>query len=674
MRVAVVVVAGVGDNPRSDAAERVANGLTLCADFEPPEEHSEWYEVPDDRIRQVQRFATRSPGGTEVDLYEFWWADLSRFPAARRSFLAAFVGLFLAFPSIGRTALRTNDRILEDPQTAPSGPRLDYRLLGLLAWLVAVPVVVVTAALLMTAGALVVAIALPDAGSITGAVALGAYGSALAAAGLALLLHYERSSGNRPAFAMGIVALAAAVAVCSWRFVERGVGGHSVELALADTVTALVAYPLRIIWLAVLGAALVATLVLATRLVRDPQRRGRTISAVITLGVGPLGIATLMAIFSAAVGAAGEKVGRGVVWTASTGLPLCLSRPDDWSLARCTETLTAWDFGSRLLANSIYALAWTGAVAAGTLFLLALGAGFEALLLGTGKGADRQASRLTGVLRTIESSWACWLLLVAGVAATYAASAAWLPFLPFVHPGEHGSSWGPTVAAALGGAVTTLLIAGRLMGLTPSNLAGDGAAPGALRAILDKPYDIATFLREPLGTRRFGRGAGSAMPRKRMLERYRALMAYLARRRYDRIVFVAHSQGTVLTATLLAEDGVALPAEVSLVTFGCPLRQLYLRRFPSQYAWVARLAEPASRRDFVRHVSREWVNAAAAGDPIGRTVFRDPPRPWGSEGERLAEPAGSPALTDLLLGEGGHSSYWAMPALYSELRRLIESQ
>ena len=66
-----------------DAAERIANGLTLWADFEPPEEHSEWYKVSD-RIQPVQRFITKSPGGTSVDLYEFWWADLSRFPAALR--------------------------------------------------------------------------------------------------------------------------------------------------------------------------------------------------------------------------------------------------------------------------------------------------------------------------------------------------------------------------------------------------------------------------------------------------------------------------------------------------------------------------------------------------------------------------------------------------------------
>ena len=156
-----------------------------------------------------------------------------------------------------------------------------------------------------------------------------------------------------------------------------------------------------------------------------------------------------------------------------------------------------------------------------------------------------------------------------------------------------------------------------------------------------------------------------------MLERYRALMAYVDRREYDRIVFVAHSQGTVLTATLLAED-VPLSGTVSLMTFGCPLRQLYSRRFPSQYTWVERLWNPPTRRDFVKHVDREWVNIAAADDPIGRTVFRPPPEPWSAEGDRLTFPDGSPKLLERLLGTGGHSSYWTAPELYHELRRLIE--
>jgi hypothetical protein len=677
-RVAVIVVAGVGDNPRSDAAERVANGLTLWAGFDPPEERSEWFKASD-RIQPVQRFVTKNPGGARVDLYEFWWADLSRFPAALRSFLAAFAGLFLAFPSIGRTALRDDDRITEEPQPAPAGTlvkRLDFHLLGVLAWLVSVPVVVLSATLLMSVGAVAVAVALPDANSVTGAIALSLYGGVLAFAGLGLLRHYERESGRRPAFGLGVLALLAAAGICAWRLAERGIHGTSVELALADTVAELVAYPLRILWLALLAVAVVTVTLLAARLVvlgseRD-ERRARTVSAVITLGFGPLGIATLMAIFSAAIGAAGEKVEKAVTWTGPGETPLCLSQPDDWRLAHCKGPVTAWEFGSRLLANAIYSLGWATAVALGAVLVLGLTALGRALIATRGANrADRQAGRLTRVLATVESPWTCAFLLAAGGAATYAAGAAWLPFLPFIHPGQSGSAWAPTVAAILGGAVTTLLVAGRVMGLSPGNLTGGGRASEALRAVLDKPYDIATFLREPLGSRLFGAGAGAAMPRKRMLERYRALMTYVERRRYDRVVFVAHSQGTILTTTLLAED-VPLRGEVSLMTFGCPLRQLYLKRFPSQYGWVERLRDPATRRDFVKHVNGEWVNVAAAGDPVGRTVFQPPPEPWSSEGPRLTLPEGSPRLLELLLGEGGHSSYWMAPDLYAELARLIE--
>lgn len=676
-RVAVLVVAGVGDNPRGDAAERVANGLTVWADFDPPEEHSEWFKVTE-RIQPVQRLSTRSPGGTGVDVYEFWWADLSRFPAALRSFLAAFAGLFLAFPSIGRTALRDNERITEEPQPAREGAllkRLDFHLLGVLAWLVSVPVIVLSATLLMAAGAVAVAIALPH--SLTGAIGLALYGGVLAFVGLGLLRHYEKQSGSSPAFGLGVLALFSAGAICAWRLFERGIHGTSVELALADTVAALVAYPLRILWLGVLAVALTTTLVLAIRLAfageRRDERRARTVSAVLTLGFGPLGIATLMAIFSAAVGAAGEKLAKGGVWSGEGGTPLCLAQPDDWRLQNCPEGITTWAFGSRLLANAIYSLSWAGAVAFGAVLVLAIAAFCKALPgSSTDDAADRQAGRLTRILGVVESSWTCAFLLLAGCAAVYVGSAAWLPFLPFIHPGQEGSRWAPTVAAILGGAVTTLLVAGRLMGLSPSKLAAEGKAPGVLRSILDKPYDIATFLREPLGYEKLSLGAGGPMPRKRMLERYRALMAHVERRSYEKVVFVAHSQGTILTTTLLAEDGVPLPGKVSLMTFGCPLRQLYLKRFPAQYEWVERLRDQATRRDFVKHINEEWVNVAAAGDAIGRTVFRAPPEPWNSEGSRLQLPDGSPTLQELLLGAGGHSSYWTAPTLYEELKRLID--
>jgi hypothetical protein len=162
-RVAVVVAAGVGDKPRGDASERIANGLSVYEGYDEPVQHAEWYRGPDEALQPIDRFET-GHDGTRVDIYEFWWADLSRFPAAARSFLAAFFGLFLALPSFGRTALRDAKEVGFGTQTAYEGSwkaHVDFHVLGFLSWVVAVPVVVLSAQLLVTVAALSIAIALP---------------------------------------------------------------------------------------------------------------------------------------------------------------------------------------------------------------------------------------------------------------------------------------------------------------------------------------------------------------------------------------------------------------------------------------------------------------------------------------------------------------------------------
>lgn len=112
-----------------------------------------------------------------------------------------------------------------------------------------------------------------------------------------------------------------------------------------------------------------------------------------------------------------------------------------------------------------------------------------------------------------------------------------------------------------------------------------------------------------------------------------------------------------------------VPDRVSMITFGCPLRQLYSERFPSQYSWVT---QPESVRRFVPHVREQWINLGTAGDPVGRTVFADVPARWDENNPPQAHP-GEPRLEDVLLGKGGHSSYWTIPTLYARLAELIEA-
>lgn len=178
-----------------------------------------------------------------------------------------------------------------------------------------------------------------------------------------------------------------------------------------------------------------------------------------------------------------------------------------------------------------------------------------------------------------------------------------------------------------------------------------------LRLPLDVALDVDNHFRE------FPR---HAIPRARIFSRYVALLESIAAQGYDRVVIVAHSQGTVISAELLRylqhrarwlaqscpEDRVVklwskLEGRVDLLTAGCPLRQLYAARFPHLYEWV--LTAEASDVGVQR-----WVNAYATGDYVGRWLWADPP---------LYKP--SPPVTvmtaaehDVCLGSGAHTHYF----------------
>jgi len=150
----------------------------------------------------------------------------------------------------------------------------------------------------------------------------------------------------------------------------------------------------------------------------------------------------------------------------------------------------------------------------------------------------------------------------------------------------------------------------------------------ALRAPLDVALDVDNHFRE------FPR---TDIPRAHIFSRYAALLEHVGAQGYDRIVVVSHSQGTVISSELLrflssrqqlapaADDtpvvaGKPLPP-VSLLTLGCPLRQLYAARFPGLYAWVlARNGQVFGPRAADIGVQR-WMNAFCSGDYVGRWLW-----------------------------------------------------
>jgi len=192
--------------------------------------------------------------------------------------------------------------------------------------------------------------------------------------------------------------------------------------------------------------------------------------------------------------------------------------------------------------------------------------------------------------------------------------------------------------------------------------------------VVDILLDIDNWLRElPADTN----------PKARILGRYVSLLRYVLNWQdratgsgYDRIVIVAHSQGTVVTADLLrflhlsaaAAGGWAkydpqlaglAKRQIQLFTMGCPLRQMYNLRFPYLYRWAGS-PDPAA----LAGVSN-WVNAYRSGDYVGRCL-------WAAGGCAFV-PAVAPSPSEFCIGGGAHTHYWdrTAPAISYQLDSMI---
>jgi len=161
----------------------------------------------------------------------------------------------------------------------------------------------------------------------------------------------------------------------------------------------------------------------------------------------------------------------------------------------------------------------------------------------------------------------------------------------------------------------------------------------AMRAPLDAALDVDNHFRE------FPR---DAICRVQIVERYVALLDHLRRQGYARVVIVAHSQGTVITAELLRylqqRERLGRPAAAAgqvdvqalrewldgiglrLLTVGSPLRQLYALRFPAMYPWVMDRVQHAAGTDWTGPQPHQlglqrWSNLWGSGDYVGRWLW-----------------------------------------------------
>jgi hypothetical protein len=186
---------------------------------------------------------------------------------------------------------------------------------------------------------------------------------------------------------------------------------------------------------------------------------------------------------------------------------------------------------------------------------------------------------------------------------------------------------------------------------------------GKLRIALDAALDVDNYFQDP---------ADRLPPRARIFSRYASLLAEVCKRGYTRVVIVAHSQGTVISADLLRYlgatrrlDEITVRTPLSLVTVGSPLRDLYATMFPLLYRWMG--PQPASFAESRPapaeiHLT-QWVNAYRAGDYVGRSIWSAPGEAAtfrvasvSAGGEVLASSDGH--RTEFCIGAGAHTHYF----------------
>lgn len=206
---------------------------------------------------------------------------------------------------------------------------------------------------------------------------------------------------------------------------------------------------------------------------------------------------------------------------------------------------------------------------------------------------------------------------------------------------------------------------------------------GRMRVVLDAVLDVDNYLRDP---------ADGRSPRASIFSRAAALLAELRARGYERIVIVAHSQGTVIVTDLLhwlRSRGrlEALLADehderaLALVTVGSPLRDLYAARFPLLYRWMqpmpARFDDADARPDPAALGLAAWTSAYRSGDYVGRAIWRDDDDPTVfmpvEIRDSVLQTARSGCRSEFCLGHGAHTHYFADDALplAVEIDRLV---
>lgn len=238
-----------------------------------------------------------------------------------------------------------------------------------------------------------------------------------------------------------------------------------------------------------------------------------------------------------------------------------------------------------------------------------------------------------------------------------------------------------------------------------------------LTTVLDTILDVDNYLRT---------SPQDQTPRAKIAERCVSLLRYIGARRdeqnrpfYSKVIFVAHSLGSMVTTDLLRylqrsarespDPGLACygfrghidpkcepKIPIYVFSMGSPLRQLLNRFFPHLYWWVRDVPDN-SLKDVGNPVQptipgiaatelprsdemnvKLWINAYRTGDYIGRSLWLGQWLTRNADDDARQPPdisKGGPPLAcaEMCIGQGAHTHYWdrSAPDVAEMLDRLI---
>ena len=591
--------------------------LAKAASVRRSEATPQLYEMPCHRVSTVQR---------QTDVFEMYWADLSRLGGSATRILTELFTLLFHLAKLGTDTLS-----LADVALAPSGVLrwlarshrwanwVFSRVLALLFLQLLVCVLLLVPAALIVGrersaglgGAALAGVAVAVAivyllrrpwvwgfwAGLLSALVL-AWGAdqqpaaaawAVLLAGLSLLLWvYRRFLGYceerfRAVYGVGLVLMALTLSAVAW-----GAAAHDVPGA-GQRIVAGVLRAVEVLLLAQLSGWAVMALLVSTAVSlgewassgrqASPERRQSIVTArlglFVSVGIFLAFVMTVWALAAQPLESLVDGLHYAPWWFADVTVDGQLQAGRFLALRFSASTDTFAVVAVMLLALL------------GFLALVLLPSVLVELRLVNWLTAPRLGHWLTAGYRALDRlvRWWSWLITLAliGVAVLLVGSQLARLGIPLPWLGVVSLPVGTWSGDLLGKLV--VLIAGGAVGL----VAIGGVAfkrLKALRAPLDAALDVDNHFRE------FPR---KAIPRVMIFERYVALLEHVLSQGYDRIVIAAHSQGTVITADLLrylrrrepllppaggndrlVQLGRRLGAKnIRLLTAGSPLRQLY---------------------------------------------------------------------------------------------------